>query len=66
MEIECGERVVGAAEGWPEPNLLCVSMWCCVSVGCFFAAERPIRTPTEVIKHTYEMMDDFEYPNCGK
>jgi hypothetical protein len=65
MEIECGVRVLGAAEGWPRPHLLGVSMWRYLSVGWVVAAQRPIRTPAEVTKHTYEVMGDFENSNHG-
>ena len=65
MEIECGERVLEAEEGWPGPNLLGVPMWRYLSVGWVVADQRPIRTPTEVTKPAYEVMYDFENSNHG-
>ena len=66
MEIECSERVLEAAEGWPRPNLLGVSMWRYLSVGWGCCSSETSRTPAEVTKHTYEVMNDFENSNCGK
>jgi hypothetical protein len=57
--------VLGAAEGWSGPNLLGVPMWRYLSVGWVVADKRPIRTLTEVTKHTYEVMGDFENSNHG-
>jgi hypothetical protein len=42
MEIECGGRVAGAAEGCPGPNLLGAPMWGYLSVGWVVAAQRPV------------------------
>ena len=65
MEIECGDRVLEAAKGLPGPNLIGVPMCRYLSVGWVVAAQKPIRTPTEETKHTYEVMNDFANSNHG-
>jgi hypothetical protein len=56
---------MGVEEEWPVPHLLGVPIWRYLSAGWVVAAQRPNRTPTEVTKHTYEVMDDFENSNHG-
>jgi hypothetical protein len=54
-----GGRMAEAQFAWC-PHVAIFVRW----VGC--CSSEATQTPAEVIKHTYEMMDDFEYSNCGK
>jgi len=54
-----GGRMAEAQFAWC-PHVAIFVRW----VG--YCSSEVTQTPAEVIKHTYEMMGDFEYSNCGK